>query len=115
MGEDSAFVECSEAESSGLDSLLAIEDSMRASAEQGSQTFGKASALGDFVDAFTKLALGSSDQISEDGISFADLNSFVSRSSSDAQVVQRIADKALNEKRAQQAAEEEAARKAAEE
>ena len=88
---------------------------MRDAAGQGSKTFGKGSAVGDFADAFTKLALGSSDQVSAEGISFADLNSFVSRSYSDAQVVQRIADKALNEKRAQQAAEEEAARKAAEE
>ena len=112
IAEDASFVECSDAERAGLASLFAVFNNMQQGAAEGSKTFAKGGlASKDFASTFTKLAQANNEQVSQDGVSFADLNSFVSKCFSDnAQIVQRIADKELNAKRQQQAAAEEAAR-----
>ena len=85
----------------------------------GSKALQVAPARSDFAMLYSKLARSSPDSVIDGGVSFAELNTFVTRCFTDnAQILQRIADKALAEKRAAQAAadaEREAAQAAARE
>jgi len=80
IDEDSSFVECSAAEGNSLSSVMRSFKAMSDSASQGSENFGKGRSVDNFVDTFTKLALGADDVVTDDGVSFADLNSFVTLS-----------------------------------
>lgn len=112
--EDSSFVEASDAERASLQAVVDSFSAMRESTSQGTATFQDGEASSAFITTFTKLASGDSDSVTEGGVSFADLKSFVERCYNDkSQILQRVQDKALAEQRAKQAAEEEAARAAA--
>ena len=113
IAEDASFVEHSGAERAALDTVVASFKALAESTASGSASFQDSAATRQFADTFAKLAGQSQETVTEGGVSFADLNAFVTRSFNDnAQIVQRIADKALNEKRA---AQEAAAREAEEE
>jgi len=104
LQEDASLIESSEAERASLDFLAEAFAKMASEADTGSKALQKGNARSAFATTYTKLARGSADQVNEDGVSFADLNLFVTRCFTDnAQIVQRIADKALAEKRAAQA------------
>ena len=73
--------------------------------ETGSETFKESPSREYFVSLFSKLATKSEEISCDGGVSFADLNSFVSRVIADGpQILQRIAEKELAEERAAQAA-----------
>lgn len=116
IAEDSSFVGASDAERASLDFLVASFSSMNDESATGSKALQQASARSDFVDLYSKLATSSDDTVVDGGVSFAAMNEWVTRCYSDnSQILQRIADKALAEKRAAQAAAdaEKAAAKAA--
>lgn len=114
MVEDASFVEISAAEHSSLASVQESIINMQVGAQSGSKTFAKGAATKVFAQTFAKLSQGSDDLVKEGGVSYSDLNSFLSRCFSDnAQIVQRIADKELTAKRERQAAEEAARKQAA--
>jgi len=116
IAEDASFIECNDAERAALEGVHTAFNKMHQGASEGSKTFAKGNATKAFVDTFGKLANGSSDSVTEGGVSFENLKQFVNKCFSDnAQIVQRIADKELSVKRQQQQAAEEAARQAAEE
>lgn len=71
--EDASFVECSDAERAALASVLATITKMQQSASEGSKTFADGQATKAFAGTFSKLANGSSDSVTEGGISFGDL------------------------------------------
>ncbi len=111
--EDASFVECSDAERASLSSVTRIFNQMTESAQEGSSSFQDSRKTADFADTFEKLSRSSSDTVTDGGVTFEELNAFVSRSFSDnAQILQRISDKALAAKR-EAAAQEKAERQAA--
>ena len=70
----------------------------------------------EFVQQFSNLVQKSDEQVCSDGVSYAELNSFVKRSfdaEEASKTLQRIADKKLAEQKARQEAEEAAAAAAA--
>ena len=86
---------------------------MTEAAQDGSASFQDGRKTSDFADTFEKLSRSSSDIVTDGGVTFEELNAFVSRCFTDnAQIVQRISDKALAAKR-EAAAAEEAQRQAA--
>ena len=104
INEDEGLVECSDAQRASIASLASSANQMTQKAEAGSQSFGAAD--GDFSDAFTKLASGTADMVTDGGVSFADLKAFVTACYTDGadQIKQRIADKKLAAERQQKEA-----------
>ena len=87
---------------------------MAEAAAKGSKTFQDSRKTSDFADAFEKLSRSSADTVTDGGVTFEELNAFVTRCFTDnAQIVQRISDKELAAKREAAAAQEEADKLAA--
>jgi hypothetical protein len=106
INEDESFVECSDAQRASLAFLASSANQI------SSQSFGAAD--GDFTSAFTKLASGTDDMVTDDGVSFADLKAFITACYTDNadQIKQRIADKKLAAERQQKEADAAAAKAA---
>ena len=114
IDEDASFVECSDAERASLLSVNRIYSQMAEAAAEGSKTFQDSRKTSDFADAFEKLSRSSADTVTDGGVTFEELNAFVTRCFTDnAQIVQRISDKELAAKREAAAAQEEADKLAA--
>lgn len=83
MEADASLVEASESERAGLDSLVSLAQEMTSESSTGVDALAKAPARAQFSEGFAKLARSSDDAVTEGGVSFAEMNTFVSRCFSD--------------------------------
>lgn len=81
--EDSDLIEASSEQMYSVASVVSQVYNIQKAGERGSESFCQGTSIQDFANTYTNLAMSSEDKICDEGVSFADLNSFISQSFSD--------------------------------